>query len=162
MTRKTKLSGASVGKVFGSAIEEIIRTGKRLNFKGEVDLGVTLNTSISDETGVLLVLFKGNDSTSKNMQVKLATRIRLSDLPPRYEYKKPLRKNYKGQEVMELQAALNRVISAGLKEDGKYGTETIHAVKTYRYSKNTIDFNTKRLISGSWDKDIGLQLERDT
>ncbi|KHT61670.1 hypothetical protein RJ45_21395 [Photobacterium gaetbulicola] len=138
MTDKTQLPAISVGKLFTSTIANIAEVRNQLDFTGTVDVGVTLNTTLKDNTGVLLVPFKGKDTSHSTIEVKLATRIHLSEVEKtlHFIYQGELRLGDKGPKVKALQRKLNQLLNLSLKVDGDFGKNTADAVKAFKYLQN--------------------------
>lgn len=134
MNDKTKITGIALGKLFEATISDISNIRKKLDFTGDVDLGVTLNTTLEDKRGTLLVPFKGNDTKSLNIEIKLATRIHLSEIENTipFIYKGDLHLGEKGPNVKELQKKLNQLLNLSLVVDGVYGNNTANAVRAFK------------------------------
>ena len=137
MNSKTRLPGLTVGKLFESTISNVSEIRNHLDFKGDVDIGVTLNTTLEDKTGILLVPFKGNDTSHSTIQVKLATRIHLSEIEKtiKFTFQNELDRGAEGAEVKKLQRKLNQLLNLTLKVDGVYGENTANAVKAFKCLK---------------------------
>lgn len=137
MNDRTQIPAISVGKLFNSTIANISEVRNQLDFNGTIDVGVTLNTTLKDDTGVLLVPFKGKDTSHSTIEVKLATRIHLSEIEKtiHFKFQDELRRGDKGPQVKALQRKLNQLLNLSLRVDGDFGEKTANAVKAFKCLK---------------------------
>ncbi|RWX56224.1 peptidoglycan-binding domain-containing protein [Photobacterium chitinilyticum] len=153
---KTELEAVDIGNILYSTISDVLRMSGNMGFKGDVDIGIKLNTTISKNTAKLVALVNTNQSSQSTIEVKLATRIHLSDeyKPKRFVFRGELSLGAHGKVVEELQAALNHHLKSGLIIDGDFGKKTQNAVKAFQ------TLHDLQIKNGTLDKKTGSKLSQ--